>query len=128
MDPIYLTKVTKVGPEVAEFLEEAKTLVLFEEGAPPELAEMSVLHEHKERREEPPEVGDMMAIGDKEFRITAVGRSAWKNMLQLGHASFKFNGANEDELSGEIYLEAAGSEDVGEIVRPGVRVEIRATS
>jgi glucitol/sorbitol PTS system EIIA component len=124
---IYLTEVTKVGPEVDGFLEEAKTLVLFEEGAPPELAEMSVLHEHKERREEPPEAGDIMFIDDREFRITAVGGSAWKNMLQIGHASFKFNGAEEVELPGEICLEELGSEGISESIQPGVQLEIRGT-
>lgn len=128
MGSIYLTEVTNVGPEVAEFLEEAGTLVLFEEGAPPELAEMSILHEHSERRDEPPEVGDVMVIGSKEFRITAVGESAWKTMLQLGHASFKFNGAEEVELPGEICLEEQGSEDIGEDILPGVQVEIRAAN
>ena len=127
MSSIYLTEVTKVGPEVEEFLEEAKTLVLFEEGAPPELAEMSVLHEHKERREEPPEAGDIMFIDDREFRITAVGGSAWKNMLQIGHASFRFNGAEEVELPGEICLEELGLESISESIQPGVQVEIRAT-
>lgn len=128
MGSIYLTEVTNVGPEVAEFLEEAGTLVLFEEGAPPELAEMSILHEHSERRDEPPEVGDVMVIGSKEFRITAVGEGAWKTMLQLGHASFKFNGAEEVELPGEICLEEQGSEDIGEDILPGVQVEIRAAN
>lgn len=126
MGSIYLTEVTKIGPQVAEFLEEASTLVMFEEGAPPELAEISVLHERSERRDEPPAVGDVLAIGSKEFRITAVGEKAWKNMLELGHASFKFNGAEEVELPGEICLEEQGSEDLIELVRPGTRVEIRA--
>jgi PTS system glucitol/sorbitol-specific IIA component len=114
-----MTEVTNVGPEVEELLEEAGTLVLFEEGAPPELAEMSVLHEHSESREDPPE--------GREFRITAVGDSAWKNMLKLGHASFKFNGAEEVELPGEICLEEPGSGDIGESIRPGVRLEIRSS-
>ena len=122
-----MTEVTNVGPEVEELLEEVGTLVLFEEGAPPELAEMSVLHEHSESREDPPEVGDMMVIDGREFRITAVGDSAWKNMLKLGHASFKFNGAEEVELPGEICLEEPGSGDIGESIRPGVRLEIRSS-
>jgi sorbitol-specific phosphotransferase system component IIA len=46
-------------------------------------------------------------------------------MLELGHASFKFNGANEVELPGEICLEGVGSEDIGESIQPGVRVEIK---
>ncbi|HZA46522.1 MAG TPA: PTS glucitol/sorbitol transporter subunit IIA [Rubrobacter sp.] len=127
MGAIYMTEVTNVGPEVEELLEEAGTLVLFEEGAPPELAEMSVLHLRSESREDPPEVGDMMVIDGREFRITAVGDSAWKNMLKLGHASFKFNGAEEVELPGEICLEEPGSGDIGESIRPGVRLEIRSS-
>ena len=122
-----MTEVTNVGSEVEELLEEVRTLVLFEEGAPPELAEMSVLHEHSESREDPPEVGDVMVIDGREFRITAVGDSAWKNMLKLGHASFKFNGAEEVELPGEICLEESGSGDIGESIRPGVRLEIRSS-
>ncbi len=125
MGSIYLTKVTQIGPDVAQLLEEADTLILFEEGAPPELAEVSVLHEHSERREEPPEVGDIVAIGSKEFRITAVGGSAWKNMLELGHASFKFNGADEVELPGQICAEGQGSDDLNEDIQPGVQMEIR---
>ncbi len=125
MGSIYLTKITEIGPEVAQLLEEADTLILFEQGAPPELAELSVLHEHSEQREEPPKVGDIMAIGSKEFQITAVGGSAWKNMLELGHASFKFNGADEVELPGEICVEGQGSDDLSEDIQPGVQMEIR---
>jgi PTS system glucitol/sorbitol-specific IIA component len=38
---------------------------------------------------------------------------------------FKFNGLEEVELPGEIYLEPTGDRGLEEIVRPGVRVEIR---
>ena len=126
MSSIYLTEITRIGPEVEGLLEEAETLILFEEGAPPELAEMSVLHEHSEKREEPPEAGDVVVLDGREFEITAVGDSAWKNMLQIGHASFKFNGAREVELPGEICVEGPGPGDVGESLRPGVRLEIRS--
>ena len=125
MEPIYLTEFKEVGPEVEEFLETG-LLVLFEVGAPPELAEMSVLHDPISRREEPPGVGDVVAIGDKEFRITAIGEKAWKNIQDLGHAVFMFNGANEVELPGQIYLEEQGAEDLSKVVRSGVRLEIKA--
>lgn len=126
MGSIYATEITRIGPQVAELLEEAGILIMFEEGAPPELAEMSVLHEHVERREEPPEVGDVVVIGDHEFQITAVGEKAWKNVLELGHASFKFDGAQEAELPGQICLEGQGAKDLIDSMRPGVRVNIRA--
>jgi glucitol/sorbitol PTS system EIIA component len=124
LEPIYLTEVTEIGPEVAEFLE-AGLLILFEAGAPPELSEIAVLHEPIFRREDPPEVGDVVAIGTSEFRITAVGEKAWKNIEELGHAVFKFNGSEEVELPGEIYLEEAGAESLSELVQPGVRFEIK---
>ena len=124
-EPIYLTEVTEIGPEVAEFLE-AGLLILFEAGAPPELAEIAVLHEPiSGPREDPPEVGDIRAIGSKECRITAIGYKAWQNIQDLGHAVFKFSGQEEAELPGEIHLEARGAEDLEELVQPGAHVEIR---
>ncbi len=123
-EPIYLTEVTELGPEVAEFLG-AGLLILFQAGAPPELAEIAVLHEPISRREAPPEPGDVLAIGSLEFRITAVGTKAWQNIQDLGHAVFRFSGSGEAELPGEIHLEEQGAEDLGEVVRPGVRVEIK---
>jgi glucitol/sorbitol PTS system EIIA component len=103
-EPIYLTEVTEIGPEVAEFLE-AGLLILFETGAPPELAEIAVLHDPTTRRAEAPEPGDVLEIEGHEFRITAVGYKAWQNVQALGHAVFKFDGAAEPELPGQIHLE-----------------------
>ena len=124
-EPIYLTEVTEIGPEVAEFLE-AGLLILFEAGAPPELAEIAVLHQPiSGPRENPPEAGDILAIGSRAFRITAVGYKAWQNIQDLGHAVFKFSGLQEAELPGEIYLEARGAEDLDDLVQPGARMEIR---
>lgn len=124
MTSIYLTEVTEIGPEVEEFLE-AGLMILFEAGAPPELAEIAVLHQPISRREEPPVPGDLLAVGDLEFRITAIGYKAWQNVLDLGHAVFKFEGLGEEELPGEIHVEGAGHEGLSEIVKPGVRVEIK---
>ena len=125
-EPIYLTEITEIGPEVAEFLE-AGLLILFEAGAPPELAEIAVLHAPiSGPREDPPEAGDILAIGSREFRITAIGYKAWQNIQDLGHAVFKFSGVEEAELPGEIHLEQQGAEELNEAIRPGVRVEIRS--
>jgi PTS system glucitol/sorbitol-specific IIA component len=125
LETIYLTKVTEIGPEVAEFLE-AGLLILFETGAPPELAEIAVLHEPTSRREKAPEPGDVLDIEGQEFRITAVGYKAWQNVRELGHAVFKFDGSPEAELPGQIHLEGPGVENLGEMVHPGARLEIRA--
>ena len=124
MEPIYTTEIKEVGPEVADFLETG-LLILFEVGAPPELAEMSALHEVTHMRPEAPEVGDVLAIEGHEFRITAVGDKAWKNVADLGHAVFVFNGEDEVEMPGQIYLQEEGSGALADIVRPGARMEIR---
>lgn len=126
MDYIYRTEITEVGPDVEEMLDAAGSLITFENGAPPELAEISVLHEHTDQREDPPVPGDTLAIGPREFEITAVGGVAWKNMLELGHAAFKFNGAEEANLPGEICLEEQDVETVKKMIEPGVSLEIRA--
>lgn len=122
---IYLTEVTKLGPEVPDFLE-AGLMITFSEGAPPELAEMSVLHEPTTSREAPPQPGDVFAIGEHEFRITAIGGKAWKNVLELGHACFKFCGEAETELPGEIYVEEVGDVNLLEEIQPGARIEIKS--
>ncbi|MGB3682802.1 MAG: PTS glucitol/sorbitol transporter subunit IIA [Rubrobacteraceae bacterium] len=128
MEYIYRTEITEIGPDVEEFLDGAGLMITFEDGAPPELAEISVMHKHTEQREEPPVVGDILAIGALEFEITAVGGTAWKNMLDLGHAAFKFNGAKEAGLPGEICLKEQGLEGVKEAIGPGVSLEIRTTN
>ena len=125
MEPIYRTEIKEIGAEVGAFLEE-RYLILFEVGAPPELAEMAVLHDCSHMREEPPAPGDVLAISGREFRITAVGVKAWKNIKDLGHAVFIFNGAKEVEMPGQICLEEGGAEDLAEVVRPGARLEMKS--
>jgi PTS system glucitol/sorbitol-specific IIA component len=124
MELIYQSEIKEIGPEVPEFLDMG-LLITFAVGAPPELAEMSVLHEPGHRREEAPEPGDVLAIGPLEFRITAIGEKAWKNVMDLGHAVFAFNGATEVELPGQIYVESQGAELLSQEIRPGARLEIR---
>ena len=124
LEPIYQTELKEIGAEVEAFLEE-RYLILFELGAPPELAEMSVLHDCSHMREEPPVAGDVLAIGEMEFRITAVGEKAWKNIKDLGHAVFVFNGANEAEMPGQICLEETGSGSLIGTVRPGALLEMK---
>ena len=125
MEPIYVTELRDIGPEVAEFLEEGY-LILFQMGVPAELAEMAVLHEVGHMRQEPPEPGDVLSIGETRFRITAVGSKAWQNVEEIGHAVFVFNGAQEPEMPGQICLEEVGTEDLAGSLRPGARLEIKA--
>lgn len=126
-ETIYLTEVTELGPEAAEFFK-ADLMILFADGAPAELAEISVSHRPTGKRETPPSPGDILVLGEHELRITAIGEKAWSNVLQLGHAVFKFNGAGEVELPGEIYVEQPTGLTLSDIVVPGTRIEIRTES
>lgn len=99
----YEAKVVEIGPLVSEFIE-AGIVVLFEIGAPPELAEFSILHEHGPLKGEVV-VGDIVLIDSESFRVTAVGDVANQNLANLGHLIMKCNGLTEPELPGDVCVE-----------------------
>ncbi|WP_273888303.1 PTS glucitol/sorbitol transporter subunit IIA [Rubrobacter naiadicus] len=125
MDKVYSTEIKELGPEATEFLD-AGMAILFQTGAPPELAEMSVLHEPRVCREAPPLPGDVLRVDAAKVHITAIGEKAWQNMRSLGHAVLKFNGEKTPELPGDICLEKLDGKRIAEAFRPGVRLEIDA--
>lgn len=101
--PLYLkTKITQVGPEVAE-LAESGVLILFADGAPPELAEVSVLHlADAGPSESAPAIGASIKIGDLSANVTAIGEKAWAKVREIGHVVITFNGSQTAERPGEI--------------------------
>ena len=105
------------GAEALEFLNDSDNsfFILFNENAPEELAEISVLHTISAVYKEPAP-GDTMKIGDKEFKITAVGVEAPYTLRELGHCA-------EAALPGCIMLE--GSEKVTvEDLQAGTEISI----
>ena len=57
------TRITAIGPEVAD-LAEGGVLILFADGSPPELAEVSVLHKIDQGpSSDAPEAGATISIG-----------------------------------------------------------------
>lgn len=102
MTVLLKTRVTAVGPEVAD-LAEGGVVILFADGSPPELAEVSVLHrgEQPPSHEAPP-VGASIAIGPVSATITAIGDTAWSKVREIGHVVISFNGAAQAERPGEI--------------------------
>jgi PTS system glucitol/sorbitol-specific IIA component len=103
METIYEVEVTGLGEGVEEFLEQ-QLVVLFNDNAPAELAEISVIHSTAELKGEI-ETGDIITIDDKEFTIKAVGEVVNKNISRLGHSTLRFNGEDEAQLPGDINLE-----------------------
>lgn len=124
---IYLkTQITSVGPDVAD-LAEGGVVILFADGAPPELSEVSVLHKPEVGpTEEAPKVGDPITIGAIEARITAVGETAWKKVVDLGHVVVNFNHAASAERPGEICAAAVDSEALKAALAIGEPITIGA--
>ena len=101
----YQVKITGLGPDALAFLGgEANFMIIFNEDAPPELAEISVLHTKCALNGEI-QAGDTLKIGTKEFKITQVGNEAAYTLKQLGHCTLDFSGEDEAFRPGCIMLE-----------------------
>jgi PTS system glucitol/sorbitol-specific IIA component len=113
----FITRVTAIGDQVDEFMRH-QILVLFEAGAPEELAVFSILHEPvlKGSNVEP---GDVLWLGSADYRILAVGEVANQNLAALGHLVIKFNGLSDPELPGDVCVESRAA------VKPSLGDEIR---
>lgn len=99
----YSSKITGWGPEAISFLKELNFLIVFNDDAPPELAEISVLHTKSPLLGEINK-GDTMIIGEKAFDVTAVGDEARNTFRSMGHATLNFAGGDIPSLPGHIML------------------------
>ena len=68
----YYAEITGWGDEAKAFLKELNYIILFNDNAPSELAEISILHSIGEMKGDI-EVGDTIIIAEKVFEVTAVG-------------------------------------------------------
>ncbi len=120
----FSTVITAVSDEARE-LAEGGVLILFAEGAPPELAEVSVLHRVAiEPTAAPPAVGAILNVAGLSTRITAVGGYAWKKMGEIGHVVLNFNGATEAPRPGEIAAEELDLAALAKALQPGAEISI----
>lgn len=51
-------------------------------------------------------VGDILDIDGVQYKITAIGSAVNQNIREYGHACYKFNGRNYEEMPGTINLES----------------------
>ncbi len=123
MVTLYRTTIREIGTEAPELLDQG-VLILFALGAPPELAEVSILHEADHADASAPVAGDALRIDGQLFRITAVGDTAWQKVSELGHVVFSFNGAAMAERPGEICVETATADRLRPLLRPGATIEL----
>jgi PTS system glucitol/sorbitol-specific IIA component len=120
------TRVTAIGPEVAD-LAEGGVVILFADGAPPELAEVSVLHKPVQGPSvDGPPPGASIAIGAVRASVTAVGASAWAKVQEIGHVVISFNGAGKAERPGENCATAVDGETLVGALQPGATITITA--
>ena len=126
MTVLLKTRITRIGPEVAD-LAEGGVLILFADGSPPELAEVSVLHETEDGPSmDAPQVGASIAIGPVRATITAIGPSAWAKVREIGHVVITFNGAGSAERPGEICASAVEPEELVAALKPDAVIAISA--
>ena len=120
----FSTVITAVSDEARELVE-GGVLILFAEGAPPELAEVSVLHRVAfEPTAAPPAVGATLNVAGFSTRITAIGEYAWKKIGEIGHVVINFNGATEAPRPGEIAGEEVDLVGLAKALRPGAEIWI----
>jgi glucitol/sorbitol PTS system EIIA component len=94
--------VQEIGILVPTFKED-KIVILFGPSAPPELREISVIHEFVALTEEPIKEGGTLQFGDESFTITDVGTLANQNFKELGHISIYFQEPHGEVLPGSIF-------------------------
>ncbi len=120
------TTITAIGPEVADLIESG-VLILFAEGAPPELAEVSVMHQPQETpAASPPPAGIRVMIGPFEARITAIGEKAWAKLVDIGHVVIEFNGAADNGRPGVICAEKVDLDALSQALTPGTELILSA--
>jgi PTS system glucitol/sorbitol-specific IIA component len=113
----YRGVIQEIGPMVEEFLPHG-ILIFFGTTAPPELREVSLVHDGAHLHAQ-------LAVGDllhfipssstdgnithqpMRFRLTAVGEMANANLAQLGHIVVHFDAASTANLPGAISVEPA---------------------
>src|SRR6218665_778923 len=120
----YSTTVTGIGAEVPDLLD-GGVLILYADGAPPALAEISV--QHRVDGAVPalaPPVGASIFVGDLSTRVSAVGSTAWSKVRELGHVVLNFNGARLAERPGEICGEPCDLMAVRRQMRSGNTIRI----
>ena len=101
----FYCEITGQGAGALHFLDDpsANFIIIFDNSAPAELAEFSVLHTNADYNEDPAP-GDTMIICDKAFDITAIGNEALHTLKELGHCTLSFKGGTEPERPGCIML------------------------
>ena len=122
----FRTIVTQVSPEALELVE-GGILILFADGAPAELAEVSVLHRVQTKpTAEAPAVGAELRIDGLSTRVTAIGEFAWAKIDDMGHVVINFDGAAVAPRPGEISVAPVDLAALAALLRPGAEISLHS--
>lgn len=105
MAVIYNNKVKSKGALVDSF-EGESMFILFGDNAPDTLKDFCYCIDVKNATEEI-KPGQFVVIDGAEFKITALGDIAQRNLESLGHVTISFDGATAATLPGTINVEKA---------------------
>lgn len=100
---IYQTEIKSIGTEAAAF-EAEKMVILFGDNAPDELVDFCYIIDINEVNGDITEE-NVLKVDDTEYKITKIGSAVKKNLNDLGHITLKFDGGENAEQSGTLYLE-----------------------
>ncbi|MBN6064869.1 PTS glucitol/sorbitol transporter subunit IIA [Aggregatibacter actinomycetemcomitans] len=117
MAVIYQTTFNKIGSFARDALDE-NMLITFKQGAPADLEDYCFIHTHGELTADIL-AGDVLEIDGVEYPITAVGGVASFNLKELGHVTWRFDGAENAEYPGTIHVrgEIPTAIDVGSVLK-----------
>ena len=99
----YEVTVTAIGKLARKFLESNNSVILLDEGAHPNLAEMVIEHTPSELTGDLV-AGDTLTIGKQKYKIVRVGENANDTIRESGHCTLLFNA--KGSMPGQIELEA----------------------
>lgn len=88
------------------YLDDYNMLILFNESAPDELKEVSIIHTFKnEPQQQMLQIGSKILFNEIEYVVEEIGTKANENLFQLGHVSLYF-GLEEgtDLMPGSVLL------------------------
>lgn len=106
MKIVYESTFVTVGASARESLED-NFIITFGEGAPKDVADYCFIHRIEVNDGGVFAAGSVMAIGEQEYPVTAVGSVARENLRDLGHITVRFDGAVQAEFPGTVHV--AGS-------------------
>ena len=99
MEVKYEVKVTAVGKDARDFLDNNSSVILLDDDKHQNLADMVVMHTVGELKADI-EVGDKLKFGNTDFKVTKVGDVANNTIREAGHCTILVN--KEGALPGQI--------------------------